>query len=143
MLKAGGLDAHLVGNIGNPPLPLLRKAGESSIFVFELSAQQLETLRQEPAHCGSAGTSCRITSITSNFENYVQAKQNLARYQMKRDYLDLQSRCSRCLGVSHPRHAPNSFPVQLKRPLDRGCFIEEGHVVCRLGETEESVGLMK
>jgi UDP-N-acetylmuramoylalanine--D-glutamate ligase len=83
MLKAGGLDAHLVGNIGNPPLPLLRKAGESSIFVFELSAQQLETLRQSPHIAVLLNVVPDHLDHFSNFENYVQAKQNLRGTKMK------------------------------------------------------------
>ena len=140
MLKAGGLDAHLVGNIGNPPLPLLRQAGESSIFVFELSAQQLETLRQSPHIAVLLNVVPDHLDHFANFENYAQAKQNLARYQTEGDYLIYDP------GFPVPRRTAAEtrsqlVPCSVEGSLDQGCFVEGGHVICRLGETAESIPL--
>ncbi len=140
MLKAGGLDAHLVGNIGNPPLPLLRQGGESSIFVFELSAQQLETLRQSPHIAVLLNIVPDHLDHFASFENYVQAKQNLALHQTERDYL-IYNPAFPVPGRIAAEARSELIPCSIEGRLDRGCFVEEGHVICRLGEAPESVAL--
>src|SRR3989338_9099511 len=87
MLKAGGLDVKLVGNIGIPMLDELR-APESSgrFYVCELSSYQLEDLKYSP-HIG----------VLINFfpdhldyhgglEAYFKAKKNIAVHATKKDY---------------------------------------------------------
>ncbi|HEV8483335.1 MAG TPA: UDP-N-acetylmuramoyl-L-alanine--D-glutamate ligase [Blastocatellia bacterium] len=140
MLKAGGLDAYLVGNIGNPPLPLLRQAGESSIFVFELSAQQLETLRQSPHIAVLLNIVPDHLDHFASFENYVQAKQNLARHQTERDYLVYNP------AFPAPRRIADEarselIPCAIEGPLARGCFVDERQVICRLRDAADSVAL--
>jgi UDP-N-acetylmuramoylalanine--D-glutamate ligase len=48
MLKNGGLDSRLCGNIGIPMLDALSKADKSTIFVVEVSSYQLAELQQSP-----------------------------------------------------------------------------------------------
>ena len=141
MLEAAGVDAYLVGNIGNPPLPLLKRATASSIFVFEMSAQQLETIRQSPHIAVLLNIVPDHLDHFVSFENYVTAKQNIARYQTATDYLI----CNPSLPI--PKRISNEarsqvIPSSFESSLARGCFVENGHVVCRLGEvTENIVGL--
>jgi UDP-N-acetylmuramoylalanine--D-glutamate ligase len=138
MLIAGGLDAHLVGNIGNPPLPLLKQARESSIFVFELSAQQLETLQQSPHIAVLLNVVPDHLDHFVSFENYVAAKQNIALHQNERDFLI----CNPSLPL--PRRIADQSRSQLvscsiEASMNRGCFVEDEQVICRLGGNRERV----
>ena len=140
MLKAGGLDAHLVGNIGNPPLPLLRHTGKSSIFVFELSAQQLETLRQSPHIAVLLNVVPDHLDHFASFESYVQAKQNIARHQNEGDYLVYNPAFPVTRRIASEAHS-QLIPCSNEGSLDRGDFIEEWYVVPFFGDTADSVAL--
>jgi UDP-N-acetylmuramoylalanine--D-glutamate ligase len=138
MLKAGGVDAHLVGNIGNPPLPLLKQARESSVFVFELSAQQLETVQQSPHIAVLLNVVPDHLDHFVSFENYLTAKQNVARHQTENDFLI----CNPSLPI--PRRIAREsrsrlIPCAIEASMDRGCCVEDGQVVSRLSEIPERV----
>jgi UDP-N-acetylmuramoylalanine--D-glutamate ligase len=138
MLKAGGLDAHLVGNIGNPPLPLLKQTSESSIFVFELSAQQLETIQQSPHIAVLLNVVPDHLDHFVSFENYVAAKQNIARHQNERDFLISNP------SLPIPRRIAEESRSQLVScsigaSTNGGCFIEDEQVICDLGQGRERV----
>ncbi|MBI2196765.1 UDP-N-acetylmuramoyl-L-alanine--D-glutamate ligase [Candidatus Daviesbacteria bacterium] len=87
VLKKGGMDAHLVGNIGKPALDLLDNLNENSVVVYELSSFQLEDLDKSP-HIGV------MTNIYpehldrhGDFPLYVRAKNNITKFQTSQDYL--------------------------------------------------------
>ena len=138
ILRAGGRDAHLVGNIGNPPLPLLSEAGESSIFVFELSAQQLETLEQSPHVAVLLNVVPDHLDHFVTFENYVRAKQNLARHQSGSDYLIYNARFPVPRNIaSESKSEPVAYSTE--GLSGRGCFIEDRDVCIHLGDRIERV----
>jgi UDP-N-acetylmuramoylalanine--D-glutamate ligase len=130
MLKTAGLDVHLVGNIGNPPLPLLKRATTSSLFVYELSAQQLEQLQQSPHIAVLLNIVPDHLDHFLTFENYLKAKQNIARHQSQRDYLIYNA------AFEIPRRIASQarsqlIPYSIKGPLDRGCFLDGDQIIWR------------
>ncbi len=87
VLKNGGIDVHLIGNIGKPALDLLDQLNEKSVVVYELSSFQLEDLERSP-HIGV------MTNIYpehldhhKDFPFYIRAKNNITKFQTKEDYL--------------------------------------------------------
>jgi len=84
-LKAGGKDAHLAGNIGDPAIAHLDEARPGTVFVLEMSSYQLMDLTVSP----------RIAVVTSFFpehldyhgslEAYKDAKAHITRFQGKDD----------------------------------------------------------
>ncbi len=87
ILKAGGLDSHLAGNIGVPPLSLLRTAGRGSYLVLELSSYQLDGISLSPHAAVLLDIVPEHLDLHGGFENYVRAKQNITRFQTRRDFL--------------------------------------------------------
>ena len=87
MLRAGGLDAHLVGNIGVPPLSLLRTTGVSNYLVIELSSYQLDGIGRSPHVAVMLNIVPEHLDLHGGFENYVRAKQNITRFQNADDIL--------------------------------------------------------
>jgi len=79
--------AFLVGNIGVPALDLLSQADQESLFVYELSSHQLEGLRQSPHIAVLLNIVPEHLDYYESFAQYVAAKENIARYQGKRDWL--------------------------------------------------------
>lgn len=89
VLQMGGLDAHLVGNIGRPALELLNEIDDDSIVVYELSSFQLADLRKSPHIAVVTNIYPDHLDWHGNFENYKKAKENISKFQTKDDVLIL------------------------------------------------------
>ncbi len=85
ILLAGGIDSHLVGNIGNPPLRLLPAAGADTVFVYELSSHQLEGLHRSPHIAVLLNVVSDHLEYHGSFAAYAAAKGNIARFQRRDD----------------------------------------------------------
>ena len=82
-------EALLLGNIGRPALDLLPALLDKpdSLVVFELSSHQLEGLRQSPHVAVLLNVVPEHLDYYASFEEYVAAKENIARYQSEVDWL--------------------------------------------------------
>jgi len=112
MLKAGGLDARLIGNIGVPVFETLDSLTPDTVAVIEMSSHQLEFTHASP----------EVAILTNIYEEhldhykggmtgYVNAKLNIVRHQSEKDtfiyngtqgildWLDLDSVKSKKIGV--------------------------------------------
>jgi UDP-N-acetylmuramoylalanine--D-glutamate ligase len=87
ILRAGGLDSHLVGNIGVPALSLLPTIGPRSYAVIELSSYQLDGIGRSPRIAVLLNIVPEHLDLHGGFENYVRAKQNITRFQTADDVL--------------------------------------------------------
>ncbi len=85
MLKAGGVNTCLIGNIG---VPVFEKADEdeSLVAVIEMSSHQLEFTRKSP--CVALIVNIyqeHLDHYKTGYEGYVNSKLNIARYQNEGD----------------------------------------------------------
>ena len=87
VLKSGGLDVYLAGNIGKPALDLLEKTNENSIVVYELSSFQLADLQKSPHIAVITNIYPDHLDYHGSFENYKTSKENIGRFQTKKDIL--------------------------------------------------------
>jgi len=86
ILKGGGLKARLIGNIGKPVFQTLLKARAEEIFVFELSSHQLQNLKKSSQIAVFLNLWPAHLDYFRNFKEYQRAKENIARYQTKKDF---------------------------------------------------------
>ncbi|MFH1671278.1 MAG: Mur ligase family protein [Candidatus Portnoybacteria bacterium] len=90
VLRAGGIKAHLVGNIGKPALSFLNKIVEKSpqrVYVYELSSHQLYSLKKSPQVAVFLNVYPEHLDYYRNFKEYARAKANITLWQKKEDYL--------------------------------------------------------
>ena len=86
MLKAGGKNTCLIGNIG---VPVFEKADESEdlIAVIEMSSHQLEFTTASPKVAVLVNIyEEHLDHYKTGFSGYANAKLNITRYQTKEDY---------------------------------------------------------
>jgi len=138
ILSAGGFQSFLVGNIGNPPLRFLDRAGPETFFVYELSSHQLDGLSKSPHIAVVLNIVPEHLDYYRDFEAYAAAKRNIAGHQTEGDFL--------IYNADHP--LPVSFaaasrargiPFSLRSPLRPGCFLEDGRVIYCSPEGSQSV----
>ena len=87
MLKAGGVNTCLIGNIG---VPVFEKAdeGEDLVAVIEMSSHQLEFTKTSPRVAVIVNIyQEHLDHYKTGFKGYVEAKLNIAVHQKREDYL--------------------------------------------------------
>lgn len=90
MLKAGGKNVFLAGNIGKPAVDLLPRlfalsAPKSAVVVLELSSFQLQDLGLSPEIAVVLDIFPDHLDVHKNFREYVNAEAGIAKWQKKSD----------------------------------------------------------
>ncbi len=86
ILKTAGLKSFLVGNIGEPVLSYLKSAKKDDIFVYELSAQQLQNLKVSPHIAGFLNLYQAHLDHFENMKEYQKSKESITLFQSKNDW---------------------------------------------------------
>src|SRR5438105_4349743 len=121
----------VVGNIGpdlggESPLLALERAGERAVFVDELSSFQLEGLEISPDIAVLLDVVPEHLDHHGGFEAYLDAKENVTRHQQARDWLVYDAASASAAAVA-ARTRAQLMPYRADGPVERGCFVEEGH----------------
>jgi len=112
-------------------LDKLNKMTEDDVLILETSSTQLLLNSEISPHIGV------ITNITpnhfddhGNFENYIEAKKNLVRYQKADDWavLNYDDEQSRKFVKSIKSKV---FLFSRRKELEEGCFVRDGKIKCK------------
>jgi UDP-N-acetylmuramoylalanine--D-glutamate ligase len=136
ILKRNLRDAHLIGNIGAPALDFLPLLGPRSVVVYELSSHQLEGLRQSPHIAVLLNIVPEHLDYYQSFEQYVEAKVNITRFQTTEDFLiyDADHEIPSRIAASSCSHR---IACSIELPHQEGCFLREPWLVFRAEWHEE------
>ncbi len=93
MLKASGKTVHLGGNIGTPLLTKTEDIKEDDFVVVELSSFQLHTMKRSPHIAVMTNLSPNHLDVHKDYAEYIDAKQNIMRYQSETDIFVSNSAC--------------------------------------------------
>ncbi|HRH93361.1 MAG TPA: UDP-N-acetylmuramoyl-L-alanine--D-glutamate ligase [Candidatus Peribacteria bacterium] len=85
LLKAGGKDVHLVGNIGIPAIDFLDHAKPNTIFVQEMSSYQLADLTTSPQIAVVTAFFPEHLDYHGSLHAYLEAKKRIASFQQPGD----------------------------------------------------------
>ena len=86
VLTDQNVDAILMGNIGRPLLDYIEDIKEDTILVNEMSSHQLEFVKHSPYIAIITNLYQEHLDHYNSFEEYMQAKINICRYQKESDF---------------------------------------------------------
>lgn len=116
ILDAEGEDAYLVGNIGNPAIDALDSLKNTSVVVYEMSSFQLWDLEKSP-HIAVVGTiEPDHLNVHNGFDDYVNAKANICRYQTKEDFCIYYKDNQDSIKIANTTDKPTKIPYPFEIP---------------------------
>lgn len=130
MLKAAGFRVFLGGNIGNPPVTFLDELTPSSWVVLELSSFQLEDLFQSPHIAVVLSITPDHLDIHPSFQEYLEAKKHLVRYQSPQDYAVLLADNVRTMEFAVETPGELHY-VSREKAVEQGAYVVGDRVVLR------------
>ena len=89
ILKEKGYNCYLGGNIGEPLFTKLHEMKEDDYIVLELSSFQLMNMKVSPHISVITNITPNHLNIHSSYEEYIDAKKNIFKYQSKDDIVVL------------------------------------------------------
>lgn len=87
LLRQQGYTCHLGGNIGKPILARIGEIKPEDYVVLELSSFQLHTMQQSPHIAVVTNVSPNHLDMHKDYQEYIDAKKNIFRYQKPDDIL--------------------------------------------------------
>ncbi len=132
VLKKGGLNTLLIGNIGTPALDLLKSDKKDAIFVYELSSFQLEDLEVSPNIAVMTNLYPEHLDHHGDFSLYEQAKNNITKYQTKNDFLIYNSDIAQLRYIAQSSYA-RKIPFS-KKDQEKVSNLIHGDTIPLLGE---------
>ena len=122
MLKAAGKTVHLGGNIGTPLLTKTEEIGKDDFVVVELSSFQLHTMKKSPHIAVMTNLSPNHLDVHKDYEEYIDAKKNIMRYQSETDIFVSNSVC------------PETKEIGEEAKGEWRCFSSEGDALIYLSD---------
>lgn len=141
MLKTARTNAavFLGGNIGHPPLAFLDKLTKKDIVVLELSSFQLQDLNVSPHVSVVLGITPDHQDHHKNFEEYVEAKKNIVKFQKAGDVAVFDNDNEVAAGFAKATKAKKRF-FSIEKPVKEGGFVKVGSLILKHGTTGTIIG---
>jgi UDP-N-acetylmuramoylalanine--D-glutamate ligase len=139
ILRQGGIDVDVAGNIGRPFAESVRE-GTHDVVVLELSSFQLDTI--DRFHVDVAVllnvTPDHLDRYHGSFEEYASSKRRILNHS-RPHALYVYNADDDVASALAPRYHGPSFGFSSSRELDEGVFERDGAIVRRVGGVEDEV----
>lgn len=130
ILARSGRPVFVGGNIGEPLLPRLDEIGPDALVVVELSSFQLQVMSRSPRVAVFLNIRPNHLDMHSSFEEYMDAKKNILRFQPSDGAAILNADDPSVAGLAAETPAP-AYHFSRERILERGAFVRDGQAVLR------------
>jgi UDP-N-acetylmuramoylalanine--D-glutamate ligase len=130
LLKAAGKTVWLGGNIGTPLLPICDQITPQDYAVVELSSFQLMDMRRSAHVAVVTNLAPNHLDVHKDMQEYVDAKQNIFRFQTEADTLILNQ--DNAITAAFTGKGKTRFFSRLGKTDNGICM--EGDLLCRDGE---------
>lgn len=136
ILRKGGLQAYLAGNIGTPLIQFVADSQDKDIYVTELSSYQLDNIQYFQAFI-SVFLNMTPDHIDwhINFINYYNAKKNLISNQKEGD-LAILNRDDPYVWASGKETKATVYAFSRKQEVFPGIYLKDGWITLSNGEEE-------
>lgn len=138
MLRNSDQRVELLGNIGIPVISTELTLQASTKCVIELSSYQLFSLRKSPHVAVVLEIVPEHLDYHGGLDAYVEAKENITRFQSEDDYCIYNSD-SPLSSIVGRRSLAVKLPLSIERELAFGGFLEAGRIIVRTADTEQWV----
>jgi UDP-N-acetylmuramoylalanine--D-glutamate ligase len=140
MLREGGLDARVGGNIGEPLVSLVEGSTEATVFAVEVSSFQLETIvRFRPQVAVFLNLSPDHLDRHSSFEAYAEAKARIFSNQTPEDLAVVNAEEPAVLALAASGRARQVRFHPGAPPAGEGAFFASGEARLRWEGREETL----
>lgn len=139
IMKSYNSSTFVVGNIGNPYTAVANELTDDSIVVAEMSSFQLESiLTFRPKVSAILNITPDHLNRHHTMEAYIEAKEAIAKNQTSEDYciLNYEDDVTREFGKNVGAQV---LYFSSQRKLETGIYLEDGNIICKLGEKEEKI----
>ncbi len=138
MLVEDGYHCYLGGNIGTPLFAQIDEMRPEDIVVLELSSFQLMTLKKSPNISVVTNVSPNHLDIHKSYEEYIEAKKNIFKYQKENDVLVLNfdNDITREM-INEANGKVRYFSTKVK--LEDGVIIDSGMIKISEGKTRKQI----
>jgi len=134
MLKASGKKTWLVGNIGVAPLSVLPQISPEDFVVMEMSSFQLWDAVRSPHIAVVLGIEPDHLDVHADFNEYVEAKSNIRRYQTENDICFYHPTNDSANRIAHSSQHGRAIQYASNQPgsvyFENGWFMQDGQQIC-------------
>ena len=125
ILRTAGYNCYLGGNIGTPLFTKLSEMHEEDYIVLELSSFQLMNMEISPKISVITNVSPNHLNVHSSYEEYIEAKKNIFKFQKKDDIIVLNYDNDITRKAAKEAESKVVF-FSRKTKLDDGIIIDDG-----------------
>lgn len=136
ILKKGGYNTYLGGNIGNPLLDKVENMKETDKVVVELSSFQLQTFKKSVDKAVITNLSPNHLDIHKDMEEYIEAKKNIFKFGTKKLVLNKDNEITESF-----KTYPNVELFSRQSKVDKGAYIDDEDIIYTDGKN--SIDIMK
>jgi UDP-N-acetylmuramoylalanine--D-glutamate ligase len=139
ILKDGGCEAFLAGNIGTPLIDFVENSREDHIYVTEISSFQLYHIEEFKADVSVLlNISPDHLDWHSTFDDYYEAKKKLILSQ-KNEPRAILNRDDPLVWPLRKKIKPDVFAFSRKRKVSPGCFLQKERIILCNTKKEELI----